>query len=132
MRYTRKIMRLELSAKMPTNDEYYYAELLLPAENYEIRDAMQRLRAVGREDGVWIRILECGELPALEHVRLDSPTLDELNFFVKRLVSMTDEERIVFNAIIGQVIPEADEGELIRMKDLIIVELPGKEKKDPS
>ena len=119
MRYTRKIMRLELSAKMPTNDEYYYAELLLPAENYEIRDAMQRLRAVGREDGVWISILECGELPALEPVRLDSPTLDELNFFVKRLVSMTDEERIVFNAIIGQVIPEADEGELIRMKDLI-------------
>lgn len=119
MRYTRKIMRLDLSAEKPTSNGYYYTELLLPAEDYEIRDAMQRLRAVGREDSVWISILECDTFPMIENVRLDSPTLDELNFFAKRLVSMTDEDRIVFDAVIGRVIPDDAEGKLISMKDLI-------------
>lgn len=54
MSYTQKIMRLELSVEKPTNSGYYYTELLLPAEDYEIRDAMQQLRAVGREDTVWV------------------------------------------------------------------------------
>lgn len=119
MRYTRKIMRLDLSAEKPASNGYYYTELLLPAEDYEIRDAMQQLRAIGREDSVWISILECSDLPMLENVRLDSPTLDELNFFAKRLVSMTDEDRIVFDAVIGRVIPDDAEGKLISMKDLI-------------
>lgn len=115
----RKITRLDLSAEKPTNDGYYYAELLLPAEEYEIRDAMQQLRAVGREDSIWISILECGRMPELENVRLDSPTLDELNFFAKRLAAMTDEERIVFHAVIRQIIPENPEGEIVSMTDLI-------------
>lgn len=119
MSNTRKIIRLELSAEKPTNDGYYYAELLLPAEEYEIRDAMQQLRAVGSEDSIWISILECGRMPELENIRLDSPTLDELNFFAKRLAAMTDEEKIVFHAVIGQVIPEDAEDELVSMKDLI-------------
>lgn len=119
MSYTQKIMRLELSVEKPTNDGYYYGELLLPAENYEIRDAMQKLRAVGREDSVWVSILESEELPELEDVRLDSPTIDELNFFAKRFVSMTEEERIVLDAVIGQVVPEDAEGDLVSMKDLI-------------
>lgn len=119
MRYTRKMMRLDLSAEKPAANGYYYTELLLPAEDYEIRDAMQRLRAIGREDIVWISILECSELPMLENVRLDSPTLDELNFFAKRLVSMTDEDRIVFDAVIGRVIPDDPAGVLVSMKDLI-------------
>lgn len=112
-------MRLDLSAERPDNSGYYYAEILLPAEEYEIRDAMQKLRAVGREDGVWISVLECENLPELENVRLDSPTLDELNFFTKRLASMTDEEETVFYAVIGEVIPENPEGRIVSMKDLI-------------
>lgn len=119
MNYTRKIMRLDLSAEKPTSNGYYYTELLLPAEDYEILDAMQRLRAAGREDSVWISILECSDLPILENVRLDSPTLDELNFFAKRLSSMTDEDRLVFDAVIGRAIPDDPAGVLVSMKDLI-------------
>ena len=119
MRYTRKMMRLDLSAEKPTANGYYYTELLLPAEDYEILDSMQQLRAIGREDSVWISILECDTFPMIENVRLDSPTLDELNFFAKRLVSMTDEDRIVFDAVIGQVIPDDPAGVLVSMKDLI-------------
>ena len=39
MNYNRKIMRLELSAENPVHGGYYYAELLLPAADYEIKDA---------------------------------------------------------------------------------------------
>lgn len=116
---TRKIMRLDLSAEKPTNDGYYYAELLLPAEEYEIRDAMQQLRAVGKEESIWISILECEDLPELENIRLDSPTLDELNFFVKRLASLGYEEQLALYAVIDRIIPENYEGELVSMKDLI-------------
>lgn len=119
MSYTRKIMRLDLSAEKPASNGYYYKELPLPAEDYEIRDAMQQLRAIGREASVWISILECEDLPELENVRLDSPTPDELNFFAKRLASMTDENKIIFDAVIRQVIPDNPEGEIVSMTDLI-------------
>lgn len=119
MSYIQKIIRLELSAEKPANDGYYYAGLSLPAEDYEILDTMQKLRAVGREEDVWISVMECNALPVLENVRLDSPTIDELNFFAKRLASMTEEERIVFDAIIRQVIPENPKGEIVSMTDLI-------------
>lgn len=119
MSYTQKNMRLELSVEKSDNNGYYYAELLLPAEDYEIRNAMQQLRAVEREDGVWISILECDEVPGLVEVRLDSPTLDELNFFAKRIGSMSEEDKIVFDAVIRQIIPEDAEGHLVSMKDLI-------------
>lgn len=119
MSYTKEIMRLDLSAERPRNNGYYYTELSLPAEDYEILDAMQKLRAVGREDDVWISVLECGALPELENVRLDSPAIDELNFFAKRLAAMSEEEISVFDAVIRQVIPEDAEGYLVSMKDLI-------------
>lgn len=45
MNYNRKIMRLELSAEKALNGGYYYAELLLPAADYEIKDAtLERLK----------------------------------------------------------------------------------------
>ena len=42
MNYNRKIMRLELSAEKALNGGYYYAELLLPAADYEIKDAINK------------------------------------------------------------------------------------------
>lgn len=49
MNYNRKIMRLELSAEKALNGGYYYAELLLPAADYEIKDAMQKARAAAEK-----------------------------------------------------------------------------------
>lgn len=120
MSYKRKIMSLDLSAERPDARGYYYTELLLPAEDYEIRDAIQQLRAIGREDSVWISVFECSELlPALVGVRLDSPTLDELNFFAKRLDSLSFEERLAFRAVSHRILPENPEGEIVSMKELI-------------
>ena len=119
MSNTQKIMKLDLSAERPDNSGYYYAELALPAKDYEIRDAVERIRAVGREDSIWIDVLECGALPALGNVRLESPTIDELNFFAKRLASLTDEDKTVFDAIVRQVIPGDGKGSLVGMRELI-------------
>lgn len=119
MTYNRKIMRLELSAEKALNGGYYYAELLLPAADYEIKDAMQKARAVGRENTVEVSILECDILPELQDIRLDTFSLDELNFLAKRLVSLTDEEMPVFYAVTDEVFRAADNDGLVSIKDLI-------------
>lgn len=119
MTYNRKIMRLELSAENPVHGGYYYAELLLPAADYEIKDAMQRTRAAGRENTVEVSILECDILPDLQDIRLDTFSLDELNFFAKRLASLPDEELPVFYAVTDEVFRAADNDGLVSIKDLI-------------
>ena len=120
MNYNRKIMRLELSAENPVHGGYYYAELLLPAADYEIKDAMQRTRAVGREITVEVSILECDILPELQDIRLDTFSLDELNFLAKRLSSLPNEELPVFYAVTEQIFSDADENENpVSIKDLI-------------
>ena len=120
MIYNRKIMRLELSAENPVHGGYYYAELLLPAADYELKDAMQRTRAVGRENTVEVSILECDILPELQDIRLDTFSLDELNFLAKRISSLPDEELPVFYAVTGQIFDDADNTENpVSIKDLI-------------
>lgn len=118
MTYNRKIMRLELSAEKALNGGYYYAELLLPAADYEIKDAMQRTRAVGRENTVEVSILECDILPEMQDIRLDTFSLDELNFLAKRLASLPNEELPVFYAVTEQIFNDADENP-VSIKDLI-------------
>ena len=118
MDYNRKIMRLELSAEKALNGGYYYAELLLPAADYEIKDAMQRTRAVGRENTVEVSILECDILPELQDIRLDTFSLDELNFLAKRIASLSNEELPVFYAVTEQIFNDADENP-VSIKDLI-------------
>lgn len=120
MDYNRKIMRLELSAEKALNGGYYYAELLLPAADYEIKDAMQRARAVGRENTVEVSILECESLPEMQDIRMDTFSLEELNFLAKRLSSLPDEELPVFYAVTEQIFDDPDENENpVSIKDLI-------------
>lgn len=118
MIYNKKIMRLELSAENPVLGGYYYAELLLPATDYEVKDAMQRTRAGGRENTVEVSILECDILPELQDIRLDTFSLDELNFLAKRLASLPNEELPVFYAVTEQIFNDADENP-VSIKDLI-------------
>lgn len=118
MIYNKKIMRLELSAENPVHGGYYYAELLLPAADYEVKDAMQRTRAVGRENTVEVSILECDILPELQDIRLDTFSLDELNFSAKRLASLPNEELPVFYAVTEQIFNDTDENP-VSIKDLI-------------
>ena len=118
MTYNRKIMQLELSAENFSSG-YYYAELQLPAADYEIRDAMQKVRATGRENTVSFSIYDCDILPELQDVRLDTTSIDELNFFAKRIAALSDEELPVFYAVTDEVFRAADNNGLVSIKDLI-------------
>lgn len=116
----KKQMTVELVNERPGFDGYYYASLELPAEEYELRDALQKLRAVGREKEYQdVSVLNCDLLPELSDVRLDFPTLDELNFFAKRLASLGFEEQIVLQTVLPKVIPEVNDNGIVSMKDLI-------------
>lgn len=115
-----KQIRIELANEYPGGGGYYYATLELPAEEYEIIDALQRIRAIGRDNvSPEIYVLECSLLPELLNTRLDSPTLEEMNFFAKRLASLGFEERLAFQAIASRDITQNNADELVSMKDLI-------------
>lgn len=115
-----KQLTVELVREYPGRDGYFYADLALPAAAHEIRDALQKTRAADRADAYQdITVVSCPLLPEFVSVRLDSPTLDELNFFAKRLDRLTEHEKLVFRAVGRQMIPQDPEGELVSMRDLI-------------
>lgn len=115
-----KQLSIEMAVEYPGREQYNYAVLELPVAEYEIRDALQRARDFGQMDGYQeVSVLNCDLLPALAGVRLDSPTLDELNFFAKRLDSLNEEERLAFRAVSRRILPENPESEIISIKDLI-------------
>lgn len=115
-----KQLTVELVREYPGMDGYFYADLELPATAYEIRDALQKLRVTDREDVYQdVAVVSCSLLPELSGVRLDSPTLDELNFFAKRMDQLSEQEKRIFRAVGRQLIPQNPEDELVSMRDLI-------------
>ena len=115
----KKMMLIELSHENPAGKNYFYATLSLPATEYEIRDAYQKARITGEDDTYQdITVLECSLMEDLHEKRLDSPTLDELNFLAKRLAALDEEEQLVLRAVYPKVITD-DANELVSMKDLI-------------
>lgn len=114
-----KTLTIELSHENPLGDGYFYAMLELPAAEHEIRDAIQRARMAGREDSCRsIGILDCGAWPELLYYRLDSPTIDELNFFANRIAQMSDSELAIFRTVAPKALGSPAD-ELLSMKDLI-------------
>ncbi len=100
---------------------YCYADIYLPASAEEIEEAKERANWDSVSNGIRdISIEHCGALPRLTSFRLDSPTLDELNFLAGRLDAMDDGERTIMNGVLQYLCSEkgfADE--LVSMTDLI-------------
>lgn len=112
-----KSLRIELSRENPVGNGYLYSTLELPAEEYEIRDALQRAH-IGNETDVYhdITILDSPYVYDLQDMRLDSPTIDELNFLSKRLAAMDETERLIYVAVLPKAIGDDD---IVSMKTLI-------------
>ena len=113
-----KQIKLEIAAENPESRSWLYADLQLPAEKHEIRDAFQRARITSPDTYHEFSIYECEAIPALPFRRLDFPTLDELNFLAKRLDSLNEEERLVLKAISPKIL-KVGEDKLVSPKDLI-------------
>ena len=113
-----KQIKLEIARENPNAGNWLYADLQLPAEEHEIRDAFQRARIT--EFGTYheYSIYECEAIPMLPFRRLDSPTIDELNHLAKRLDSLTENERLVLRAVSPRIM-KIGEDEIISPKDLI-------------
>lgn len=113
-----KQIKLEIARENPDAGNWLYADLQLPAEEHEIRDAFQRARIT--EFGTYheYSIYECEAIPMLPFRRLDSPTIDELNHLAKRLDSLTENERLVLRAVSPRIM-KIGEDEIISPKDLI-------------
>ena len=113
-----KQIKLEIARENPEAGNWLYADLQLPAEEHEIRDAYQRARITGSDVYHEYSIYECEAIPMLPFRRLDAPTMDELNFLAKRLDGLNEEERLVLRAISPKIM-KVGEDELVSMKDLI-------------
>lgn len=97
--------------------DYVGADLRLPANTYEIQDAMERARIT---DGQPYTIMECR---AIEGVRIDyipeHPHLDELNFLASRLAEMEDWERITLKGLVMMEKEPPSMQRLINLTDYI-------------
>ena len=113
-----KQIKLEIAAENPESRSWLYADLQLPAEEHEIRDAFQRARITSPDTYHEFSIYECEAIPALPFRRLDSPSLDELNYLAKRLDSLNEDERLVLQAVSPKIL-KVGEDELVSPKDLI-------------
>ena len=115
---TKKVMTLELSRENQFSDGYLYRALDLPAQEYEIRDVLQQLRQRSADiTPDQIAIYNSKYIPQLEDKRLDSPTVDELNFLAKRLAEMDENDMAIMQALCSRFIKDNDE--LVSIKDLI-------------
>ena len=117
-----KQFAVEISVPPVNGNEYYYASLDMPCEDHDITDALQRARVTSANIGeMQLSLYDCEQIPELDNMRLDSPTLEELNFFAKRLDSLSEDEQMVLQAVADKAFPEANEDEIVSMKDLINV-----------
>ena len=113
-----KQIKLEIARENPEAGNWLYADLQLPAEEHEIRDAFQRARITSSNVYHEYSIYECEAIPVLPFRRLDSPTIDELNFLAKRLDELSEPERVVLRAVSPRIL-KVGEDEIISTKDLI-------------
>ena len=113
-----KQIKLEIARENPDAGNWLYADLQLPAEEHEIRDAFQRARITSSDVYHEYSIYECEAIPILPFRRLDSPSIDELNFLAKRLDGLNEDERLVLRAVAPRIL-KVGEDEIISPKDLI-------------
>lgn len=98
---------------------YFYADLSLPAKGYEILDTLQKLRCSSRDDDPLVSELRCEILPELSEVRLDAPTIKELDFFARRLTALSDAEQLALRGVFLQYLNDDMADDLVSVKDLI-------------
>lgn len=114
-------LRIELCSDTRLGKEPFYAELELPATAEQIRDAKQRARIVSADDAgsVSISIIAFDPIPELEEVRLDTTTVEELNFLAMRMDALCEEQFLVYRAMFDKRFEDMGSDGLLSVKDLI-------------
>ena len=116
----KKTITVEMAAGGYLGEEKFFATMKLPAEAYEIQDALQKLRITSnRTVNPWMEVCCCEILPELTDVRLDSPSIQEMNFLAQRLAQLPDNEAIALRGVWKRLEKEGLLEEPIRAMDLI-------------
>lgn len=114
-RKKRKTLRLSVGNSI--GDQEYYAELSLPAKDYEVRDAMEKIRASDRDELDLICTWGCEDIPDGMNICMDDASFDELNYLAKRLAALNEKERIVYHAVLKKLREEGKR--FVHVKELI-------------
>lgn len=100
---------------------YCYADLYLPAGAEEIEEAKEKANWVSNPNGHQeIDVLYCRSLSELSEVKLDSPSIEELNFFASRLEAMDTGQHTIMQGLFRSMAKKLPfEDDLVSMTDLI-------------
>lgn len=116
----KKTITVEMAAGGYLGEEKFFATLKLPAQSYEIQDAVQKLRLTSSRDAnPRMEVCCCEILPELTDVRLDSPSVQEMNFLAQRLAQLSDSEAIALRGVWKRLEKEGHLEEPVRAMDLI-------------
>ena len=100
---------------------YCYADIYLPAGAEEIEEAKEKANWVSNPNGHQeIDVLYCRSLSELSEVKLDSPSIEELNFFASRLEAMDTGQHTIMQGLFRSMAKKLPfEDDLVSMTDLI-------------
>ena len=116
----KKTITVEMAAGGYLGEEIFFAVLKLPAQIYEIQDALQKLRITSNRDtNPWMEVCCCEILPELTDIRLDTPSVQEMNFLAQRLAQLSDSEAIALRGVWKRLEKEGHLEEPVRAMDLI-------------
>lgn len=111
-------IQIELTAEKENGDGYFYSSLDLPATKMQIENAKQQARYM--EHVNLYRDISVYESDGInfDNVRLDTTSIEELNFLAKRLNSLERHEQIAYDAVTEKYFGKEGK-ELPSVKDLI-------------
>ena len=111
-------IQIEFTAEKENGNGYFYASLNLPATKMQIENAKQQARYTD-SDTLYrdISVYESTDLFP-NNVRLDTTSIEELNFLAKRLNSLERNEQIAYEAVTEKYFSK-EGNELPSVKDLI-------------
>lgn len=112
-------MKIEIATPNHATGEWTYVALGLPASDTEIQDALHRARIMDSETYREYRIYGCNYFPTLPDNRLDTTSIEELNFLAQRLDSLNETECKILKAVTPRVLKNVNEGDIVSVKDLI-------------
>ncbi len=114
----KKQLTVGIAVENPNVINDFTSVIYLPAKDHEIQDAFHQVRIESPDTYRAYTITQCKLFPGLEYARLDSPSIEELNFFAQRLDSLNEEEQLVFRAVAPKYV-STDEDAIVSVKDLI-------------
>ena len=110
---------IEIIAEKPDYSGFFSTMLDLPAMQLQIDDAKERARYSDRPKRFQdIRIEESAGI-SLDNVRMDTTSIEELNFLAKRMDALSREDMLGFEALTEKYFSDKNEDDLISVKELI-------------